>query len=30
MARAFGATDTVTPGGEAFKDILAMTDGIGR
>jgi len=29
MARAFGATDTVTPGGEAFKDILAMTDGIG-
>ena len=29
MARAFGATDSVTPGGEAFKEILDMTDGIG-
>ncbi|MGR8918432.1 MAG: Zn-dependent alcohol dehydrogenase [Gammaproteobacteria bacterium] len=29
MARAFGATDTVTPGGEAHKEILDMTGGIG-
>ncbi len=29
MARAFGATDTVSPGGESFKEILDMTDGIG-
>lgn len=29
MARAFGATDTVTPGGDAVKDILEMTAGIG-
>ena len=29
MARAFGATDTVTPGGEAFKEIIEMTGGIG-
>ncbi|MGB1883992.1 MAG: Zn-dependent alcohol dehydrogenase [Gammaproteobacteria bacterium] len=29
MARAFGATDTVSPGGESFKEILDMTNGIG-
>ncbi|MEQ8659874.1 MAG: Zn-dependent alcohol dehydrogenase [Gammaproteobacteria bacterium] len=29
MAKAFGATDTVTPGGDAAKEIQAMTDGIG-
>ncbi len=29
MAKAFGATDTVTPGGDAVKDIMGMTDGIG-
>ncbi len=29
MARAFGATDTITPGGNAIKEIYAMTNGIG-
>jgi len=29
MARQFGATDTVTPGGRSSKEIMAMTDGIG-
>jgi S-(hydroxymethyl)glutathione dehydrogenase/alcohol dehydrogenase len=29
LARSFGATDTVTPGGNAAKEIFAMTDGIG-
>lgn len=29
MARAFGATDTVTPGGDSVKEVIAMTDGIG-
>jgi len=29
LARAFGATDTVTPGADAVKEILDMTGGIG-
>jgi S-(hydroxymethyl)glutathione dehydrogenase/alcohol dehydrogenase len=29
MAKQFGATHTVTPGGNAFKEVLGMTDGIG-
>ncbi|MEM7405280.1 MAG: Zn-dependent alcohol dehydrogenase [Pseudomonadota bacterium] len=29
MAREFGATDTVTPGGHAVKEVQAMTNGIG-
>jgi S-(hydroxymethyl)glutathione dehydrogenase/alcohol dehydrogenase len=29
MARAFGATDTVTPGGDSVKEILDMTGGMG-
>ena len=29
MAREFGATDTVTPGGNAVKDVMAMTNGVG-
>lgn len=29
MAKAFGATDTVTPGGNAVKEIYGMTNGIG-
>ncbi len=29
MAKTFGATHTVTPGGNSFKDVLAMTNGIG-
>ena len=29
MARAFGATDTVTPGNDAFKEVLNLTNGIG-
>ena len=28
MAREFGATDTVTPGGNV-KDVMAMTNGVG-
>jgi S-(hydroxymethyl)glutathione dehydrogenase / alcohol dehydrogenase len=29
MARSFGATDTVTPGGNTVKEIMGMTNGIG-
>jgi S-(hydroxymethyl)glutathione dehydrogenase / alcohol dehydrogenase len=29
LARSFGATDTVSPGGDAVKEILDMTGGIG-
>lgn len=29
LAKEFGATDTVTPGGNAVKEIFAMTDGLG-
>ena len=29
LAREFGATDTVTPGGDAVKDIQGLTNGIG-
>jgi S-(hydroxymethyl)glutathione dehydrogenase/alcohol dehydrogenase len=29
MAVAFGATDTVAPGGDAFKEVLNLTNGIG-
>ena len=29
MAIAFGATDTVTPGSDAFKEVLNLTNGIG-
>ena len=29
MARTFGATDTITPGGHALREIMAMTGGVG-
>lgn len=29
LARAFGATDTVTPGGNAVKEVYGLTNGIG-
>ena len=29
MARTFGATDAVTPGGHAIREIMAMTGGVG-
>ena len=29
LAKEFGATDTVTPGGNAVKEIFAMTEGLG-
>ena len=29
MAKTFGATDAVSPGGHALREIMAMTGGVG-